>query len=187
MNRLAERLPNRVFGGGRLVDWRRIVRVCGHGAMCFASMMACSLAAAAADGPLIGEVIGQASCGSSRFVVTVAGGDHPLANVYRIYGQTGLTTPHSRLLYVANDGGWLDAACVQSKQGPSVLFQAHCGGTACVEARYGLISAQALTLLLQPPSTNASNAKEVQAMLGRRPPALTEPGVSFCCDHAAKR
>jgi hypothetical protein len=123
----------------------------------------------------------QASCGQAQFEVQVQSADHPLNNTYRLYGQASAEAT-KRLLYTAAEGGWFYAACVVGRKGPVLLFQSFCGGSACVEDRYGAVDVKTLKLLLKPAKGNVSNAKAAKALLGRPAPYLVEDKASFCCD-----
>jgi hypothetical protein len=130
----------------------------------------------------------QAVCGGNRFEVVVNNAGHPLYNVYRLYAQTGGKRADDRkLLYEADEGGWFNAACVEGRQGPMLLFQSYCGGSACVENKFGIVDARSLKVLLLPGNANVSNEKQAKAVLGREVPSLSDDKVSFCCDSEKSR
>jgi len=122
------------------------------------------------------------SCGGAAFTIEVArAGGHPLDNTYRIAGA--VAGGPSRTVFTSEDGGWLDAACVRDGRGRErLLFQASCGGSACVEDRYGLVDPQRLVLLLAPGPGDRGNAKAAAAALGLpEAPWLPESRDAFCC------
>jgi hypothetical protein len=123
-------------------------------------------------------------CGAADFRVDATHGQHPLDNVYRLFGG-----PHgaaAQLLYTADVGGWFFAACVKDGQGrPRLLFQSSCGGSACVEDKFGIVDPATLALVLQPGSGNRGNIKRADALLGRRTPWIANDGSAFCCDEVS--
>jgi hypothetical protein len=78
-------------------------------------------------------------CGGTRFEVSVEHGEHPLDNVYTLFASLA-GQDKAKLVHRSNLGGWFFAECVRSKAGtPLLVFQEFCGGSACVEDRYGVV------------------------------------------------
>lgn len=129
----------------------------------------------------------ESACGASDFRIEVTHGQHPLENVYRLFGA-----PHggaAKLLYTGDVGGWFHAACVKDGHGrPRLLFQSSCGGSACVEDKFGIVDPGTLALLLRPGGANRGNIRQADALLGRRTPWIANDGTAFCCDeHSSGR
>ena len=121
------------------------------------------------------------ACGAADFRVEATHGEHPLDNVYRLYG--GVHGAAARLLYTGDVGGWFYAACVKDGKGrPRLLFQSSCGGSACVEDKFGIVDPDTFALLLRPGSANRGNIKAADAVLARKTPWIANDGSAFCCD-----
>jgi hypothetical protein len=121
------------------------------------------------------------ACGGADFRVDATHGEHPLANVYRLYGSAHGAP--AQLLYTADVGGWFYAACVKDGQGRArLLFQSSCGGSACVEDKFGIVDPATLALMLRPGSANRGNIKRADALLERKTPWIANDGSAFCCD-----
>jgi hypothetical protein len=123
----------------------------------------------------------SATCGGTEFEVAVENRGHPLDNVYRLLakrqGQGKATQVH-----LSDLGGWFFAACVLDKQGAHrLLYQESCGGSACVEDKYGIVDPQTLKTLLQPPIKNEGNSAIASRLLNKKVPHLPRDKNSFCC------
>jgi hypothetical protein len=122
----------------------------------------------------------ETKCGDSRFRVTVENRGHPLDNVYSLFGTS---SGGEKRLFIAEDGGWLHAACVTDAKGKSLLlFQSYCGGSACVEDKYGIVEPRGLKLLLTPSAKNIGNSKAASNLLGKPAPYLPRYEGAFCCE-----
>jgi hypothetical protein len=140
------------------------------------ALAACLLPAAAARAQTF-----ESACGAADFRIEAAHGQHPLDNVYRLFG--GSHGAAARLLYTGDVGGWFHAACIKDGHGRlRLLFQSSCGGSACVEDKFGIVDPATLALLLQPGSANRGNIKQADALLGRKTPWIANDGSAFCCD-----
>lgn len=155
----------------------RLSRMLVGGAVLALSVMGAAQAAQPAPAP-----VAQAVCGGARFSVQLHNDGHPLTNVYRLYGQPDGASQAPRLLYTGDEGGWFYAACVQAPKGPVLLFQSFCGGSVCVEDRFGVVDARTLKILLRPDKANVGNEKKARAILGKDVPDLAKDKASFCCD-----
>ena len=124
-----------------------------------------------------------ATCGTASFEVTVEHRGHPLDNRYQLFGRTA-PGAEPQLLHTSDIGGWFYAACLQGERAvPLLVFQAFCGGSACVEDRYGIVETSTLHLLLAPGTGNTSNGAQAAALLKRaQPPDLSRAADTFCCD-----
>ena len=122
----------------------------------------------------------ESKCGDSRFRVSVENRGHPLDNVYSIFGTSSGV---EKQLFVAEDGGWLHAACVtDAKRKSLLLFQSYCGGSGCIEDKYGIIEPVGLKLLLVPGAKNVGNSKAASHLLGKPVPYLPRYKGAFCCE-----
>lgn len=124
----------------------------------------------------------RTECGGAVFDVEVQRGAHPLSNVYVLRGRRASSTQLSRTLYSSDVGGWFYAACVPGRQGDLLVFQAFCGGSACIEDKYGAVSPKTLKLLLKPDQKNVSNARKLKPLLRGEVPYLPEDKRAFCCE-----
>ncbi len=128
----------------------------------------------------------KAQCGNSTFEVTLENRGSTLENRYELRASSAVAGADRKLLYVSNEGGWFYAQCLPSAAAGGrslLLFQAFCGGSACVEDRYGVVDADTLKLLLRPPKGNVGNAKAAAKVIGRKDvPYLPEDPKAFCCD-----
>lgn len=90
----------------------------------------------------------EAQCGGKSFKVEVISKGHPIDNQYRL----SVTEAGSqKTLHVANEGGWFHAKCIKAKSGKELLvFQSYCGGSGCIEDRYGIVEPSSLRQLLTP-------------------------------------
>ena len=121
----------------------------------------------------------EATCGATRFRVTAVNNGHPLDNTFSL---SALTTSGARELFKGEEGGWFHAACLPAKDGkPVLVFQSYCGGSGCVEGKYGAIEPATLKLLLRPSSKNVENHKQLSALLGTSAPHLGNHKGAFCC------
>ena len=124
----------------------------------------------------------RAECGGATFEVEIRRGAHPLSNVYQLKGRPASSTQPARVLYTSDIGGWFYAACVPGRRGDLLVFQAFCGGSACIEDKYGAVSPKTLNLLLKPDLKNVSNARKLQPLLRGEVPYLPEDSRAFCCE-----
>lgn len=123
------------------------------------------------------------TCGSAQFEIIRSNRGHPLDTRYELYGTSFNRALPKRSLYIAEQGGWFYASCVPGKQGlPLLLFQSFCGGSGCVEDKYGLVEPTSLRLLIAPPTKNSGNSKQTSLLLGRQVPYLPNESDAFCCD-----
>ncbi|MFM9880908.1 MAG: hypothetical protein ACKVOO_10930 [Burkholderiaceae bacterium] len=122
----------------------------------------------------------EGECGGKTFRVEKRNVGHPLENSYVL----SVATPHgARRIYGASQGGWFHAACLMSRFAkPVVVFQSYCGGSACVEDKYGAIDPENLKLLFVPEGNNVSNSKKLSTLLGRPSPHLQSEKGRFCCE-----
>ena len=122
------------------------------------------------------------TCGPTTFQVVAENSGHSLENKYELYGSLS-KDGQRRLLFTSNIGGWLSAECVvTAKKRELLLFQAYCGGSACVEDKYGIVDPENLKLLLVPPAKNKGNSKAAAALLqSKNVPYLPESETAFCC------
>lgn len=122
----------------------------------------------------------EGECGGKTFRVEKRNVGHPLENSYVL----SVATPHgARRIYSASQGGWFHAACLMSRVAkPVVVFQSYCGGSACVEDKYGAIDPENLKLLFVPDGNNVSNSKKLSTLLGRPSPHLQSEKGRFCCE-----
>jgi hypothetical protein len=93
-----------------------------------------------------------------------------------------VTSAGSRTLFKGEDGGWFHAACFTVKGGNQLLvFQSYCGGSACLEGKYGVVEPTYLNLLLKPSPKNIENYEKVSTLLGSPAPHLRQYKGAFCC------
>jgi len=123
----------------------------------------------------------SAKCGGTEFEVAMENRGHPLDNVYRLLakrpGQDWPTQVH-----LSDIGGWFYAACVSDKEGiQRLVYQESCGGSACVEDKYGIIDTQTLKSLLQPSAKNEGNSALAMRLLNKEVPYLPRDKNAFCC------
>ncbi len=122
----------------------------------------------------------EAQCGPNRFRVNVENRGHPLGNRFELIA---LSSAGPNRLFVADDGGWFHVACLPNGNGePMLVFQSYCGGSACVEDRYGLLEPRSLKLLLDPGKKNVGNAAAASKLLGKPVPSLLRHKEAFCCE-----
>ena len=123
----------------------------------------------------------ETTCGENKFKVElIKNSSHPLDNVYKLYA---ITSTEEKLLYVGDVGGWFHAACLKDKTGQDIiLFQSFCGGSGCVEDKYGIIQAKTLKLILKPSEKNIGNTKRASQILGYEVPYLLKFKNTFCCE-----
>lgn len=123
----------------------------------------------------------DATCGTTHFQVSTKNFGHPLDNRYELYGGLNPSSGMKKL-YASSDGGWFYAACVKGRHDKDILlFQTSCGGSTCVEDRYGMVEAKALKIILLPERRNVGNAKKASEILGRPVPYLPKYQTVFCC------
>ncbi len=123
----------------------------------------------------------QSKCGAASFEVITENRGHPLDNRYKLFVHDAKAST-KKSLYVSDEGGWFYAACVEGKNnGYFLLFQSFCGGTACVEDKYGVVDTEKLKLLLSPNVRNIGNAKAASKLLGKPVPYLPKYVGTFCC------
>jgi hypothetical protein len=121
----------------------------------------------------------EATCGAAKFHVAGANNGHPLDNTFTL---SAITASGPRELFKGEEGGWFHAACLATKEGkPILVFQSYCGGSACVEGKYGAIEPTSLKLLLRPSLKNVENHKQLSALLGSSAPHLGNYKGAFCC------
>jgi hypothetical protein len=125
----------------------------------------------------------ESTCGAATFQVIAENRGHPLDNKYALYSAPS-KDGERKLLYTSDLGGWFYAECVAGADNRKLLlFQAFCGGSTCVENKYGIVDPVDLKLLVIPPSENKGNSKAAQAVLKtKRVPYLPRSKTAFCCD-----
>lgn len=121
----------------------------------------------------------ETTCGVTKFRVTAINNGHPLDNTFTL----AVVTPSgTTLLYKGEEGGWFDAACLQIKGGkPLLVFQSYCGGSGCLEGKYGAVEPSSLKFLLRPSLKNIENQKQLSDLLGSSAPHLADYQGRFCC------
>ena len=123
----------------------------------------------------------DSQCGPTKFRVNVENKGHPLDNRYEL---VAVTSAGDKKLFTAEEGGWLHAACViTTKSEPVLLFQSYCGGSGCVEDKYGIVQAATLKVLVRPSAKNIGNSKQASNVLGKPVPYLPKFKGSFCCEN----
>jgi hypothetical protein len=121
----------------------------------------------------------EGSCGAAQFRVSQINNGHPLDNTFTLFV---VTSSGVREIFRGEDGGWFHAACLAAKDGkPVLVFQSYCGGSACVEGRYGAVEPTSQKLLLRPSPKNVENHQELSALLGFSAPHLGGYKMAFCC------
>lgn len=121
----------------------------------------------------------KSACGLSKFQVSVVNNGHPLDNTFTL---STLTPSVARELFKSEEGGWFHAACMAKKDGtPVLVFQSYCGGSGCLEAKYGAIDTSSLKPLLLPSSKNIENDKQLSKLLSYPAPHLGQYKKAFCC------
>lgn len=121
----------------------------------------------------------EGTCGTTQFRVSQINNGHPLDNTFTL---SVVTSSGVREIFKGEDGGWFHATCLATKDGkPVLVFQSYCGGSACVEGKYGAVEPTSLKLLLRPSPKNVENHKEVSALLGSAAPHLGNYKKAFCC------
>lgn len=106
-------------------------------------------------------------------------GEYPLDRKYKL---STVGTRNDKTLYVSDEGGWFQIACLQTAtKHPLLVFQASCGGSGCLEGKYGAIDPGTLKLLLRPSTKNVENHKAMSKLLGYEAPYLANHKDSFCC------
>ncbi len=122
----------------------------------------------------------EAQCGPNRFRVNVENKGHPLDNRFELVAAR---SGGDNRLFVADDGGWFHAACLPDRNGePLLVFQNYCGGSGCVEDRYGVVDPRSLKVLLDPGKKNVGNAAAASKLLGKTVPNLLRYKDAFCCE-----
>jgi hypothetical protein len=121
----------------------------------------------------------EATCGGARFTVTSVNNGHPLDNTFVL----SVDAPSgAQVLFTSEEGGWLDAACLEDAKGrPVLVFQARCGGSTCLEGRYGVADPRTRKILLRPGPGNVENHEALAALLGKPAPRLEDLKEAFCC------
>ena len=121
----------------------------------------------------------EATCSGAKFRVTAVNNGHPLDNTYVL---SAVTVAGPRELFKGEDGGWFHAACIPAKDGKSILlFQSYCGGSGCLEGKYGAVEPSSLKVVLRPSPKNVENHKQASALLGLTAPHLGNYKGTFCC------
>lgn len=127
-----------------------------------------------------GESTFEGSCAGVGFRVLVVQGEHPLDNTYTLSVLGGQA---ANVIHRSAVGGFFEVACLSTRSGrPLLVFQAYCGGSACIEDKYGVFDPASRKLLLLPGEKNVSNRREVQALLGLGVPRLSDVKGRLCCE-----
>lgn len=120
----------------------------------------------------------ESICGLSNFQISATSNGHPLDNTFTLS-----STSTKQELFKSEEGGWFHAACIQNKDSkPLLVFQHYCGGSGCLEARYGVIDPSSLKPLLMPSLGNIENDKQLSKLLGFSAPHLSQHKNTFCCE-----
>jgi hypothetical protein len=121
----------------------------------------------------------ESTCSGAKFRVTAVNNGHPLDNTYVL---SAVTATGARELFKGEIGGWFHAACIAAKDGKSILlFQSYCGGSGCLEGKYGAVEPFSLKVVLRPSRKNVENHKQASALLGSAAPHLGNYKGTFCC------
>lgn len=121
----------------------------------------------------------ESACGAAKFSVAVRNNGHPLDNTFILSAATPLGLKD---LFTSENGGWFHAACLAAKdKRPVLVFQSYCGGSRCLEGKYGVVDTSSLAVLLRPSARNVQNEKAVAAILGSSAPHLGNYRGAFCC------
>lgn len=122
------------------------------------------------------------TCGNSRFEISMQSGTHPLENRFELKGFSLNNQKEKRTVYVSDVGGWFYAACLSTKdKRPMLVFQEFCGGSACVEDKYGVVEPNTMKIVLTPSKKNVGNSAAASKILGKRIPHLPNEKSAFCC------
>lgn len=121
----------------------------------------------------------ETTCGTTKFRVEVINNGHPLDNTFIL---AAVTSSGAQELYKGEEGGWFDAACMQTRGGkPLLVFQSYCGGSGCLEGKYGAVEPSSLKFLLRPSLKNIENHDQLSKLLGSPAPHLGDYQGRFCC------
>ena len=121
----------------------------------------------------------KTTCGPSKFQVSVINNGFPLDNTFTL---SVIKSDEATQLFKGEDGGWFHAACMSKKDGtPLLVFQSYCGGSGCVEGKYGVIEPFSLKALLLPSPNNTQNSDSLSKLLGYPAPHLYQHKDAFCC------
>jgi hypothetical protein len=141
--------------------------------------LALLLAAIAGTSWAVETELYEGECGQSVFQVVVENGAHPLDHKFTL---STVGTNNDKTLFVSNEGGWFHVACLQTANGePLLVIQSYCGGSACVEGKYGVVDPSTLKFLLRPSRKNIENRGAASKLLGYAVPHLGNYKDSFCC------
>ena len=124
------------------------------------------------------ELTSESVCGDVKFSVTKVNHGSPLDNSYSL---SAIAPSGSKELYTTNED-WFGAACVSTTSGQSLLvFQNHCGGSGCLEGKYGAVDPSSLKILLRPSEKNIENYDQLSDLLGSPVQYLGNYPGYFCC------
>lgn len=112
----------------------------------------------------------EATCGGTRFRVAWVYSGGVFDNRFTL---STFTKTEEKILYKNAEGGFFHAACLTAKTGKQLMvFQDYCGGTGCVESKYGAIDPSTLQIILRPNNANIDNGKDISNILGFAVPHL---------------
>ena len=121
----------------------------------------------------------ETTCGPSKFQVSVINNGHPLDNTFML---SVIKSKETTQLFKGEEGGWFHSACMLKKDGsPVLVFQNYCGGSGCLEGKYGVIEPLSLKPLLWPSSDNVQNIDALSELLGYPAPHLYQHKDAYCC------
>lgn len=121
----------------------------------------------------------ETACDSVAFRVTSMNNGHPLDNIYSLTAKSSLGDQE---IFKSDVGGWFHAACIANHEDKAFLvFQNYCGGSHCLEGKYGVVDPSSLKLIISPDAANTENHQDVSRLLGYEVPHLRNFNASFCC------
>ncbi len=134
------------------------------------------------DMPALERQTFKKTCGPSKFEMVVFRTEHGNVNKYVLYAVLGEGNNASRKQLYSDEGAMIDAACLRLGPGKDYLvFDSNCGGSGCVEGRYGVIEANSLKVLILPPKKNVRNTKAAEAKVHAPLDLVYINADKFCC------
>jgi hypothetical protein len=126
----------------------------------------------------------ESNCGDVKFRVIKVNHGQPLENSYSL---KAITRSQTKEIYFTNED-WFKVACISSKSGkPILVFQNHCGGSGCLEGKYGAVDPSTLKLLLRPSEKNIENFDKISEIIGSSVQYLENYKGYFCCGKSKHR
>lgn len=124
----------------------------------------------------------EAKCGDASFRIEEKIHEHPLTTEYRLFGKSANSSYVEKLLYSSDEGDWFYANCLISKNGIKFLvFQSSCGGSVCVEDKYGIVNTKTLRVILRPNRKNIGNKSKASEILEIPVPHFPRNKENLCC------